>query len=133
MKQDTNPHGVALNELLQLLQSTSFKSSINDNTLVAREGSYTTRVEVIEPENRETIDQPIQAMVRVTTELPSDLAELFKDPEMTVSTNRFATLGALTSEQGKVYIGSRLTIYEGENAWETLHMPLLLFSVICAS
>jgi hypothetical protein len=40
-----------------------------------------------------------------------------------------ATLGALTSEKGRCFVGSRLTIYEQENAWK-VHLGLLLFSVI---
>ena len=47
--------------------------------------------------------------------------------------NKFASLGALTVEHGNIYIGSRLTIYEGLNTWDTLHLPLLLLTTICAT
>jgi hypothetical protein len=39
-------------------------------------------------------------------------------------------MGALTFDGGKIFIGSRLTIYEAEDAWRTLHLPLLLFNII---
>jgi len=31
--------------------------------------------------------------------------------------NSMATLGAVTEEKGKYFVGSRLTVYEGEDAW----------------
>ena len=45
--------------------------------------------------------------------------------------NGFAALGALYTDGGNVQIGSRLTIYEGEDSWRSLHLPLLLFTTIC--
>ena len=47
--------------------------------------------------------------------------------------NHFAALGALTSEGGKVIVGSRLTIYDAEDAWGSLHLPLLAFTTICGA
>ena len=29
-----------------------------------------------------------------------------------------------------MFVGSRLTIYEAEDAWRTLHLPLILFTII---
>jgi len=98
--------------------------------LVARHEHYTTRVEVVPPENRETEDGPIRGVVRITTELPKQLLEVFKKPEATVAMNGFAALGSLFSDGTSVYIGSRLTIYEAEDAWRTLHLPLLMFTTI---
>jgi hypothetical protein len=40
-----------------------------------------------------------------------------------------ATLGAVTEDKGQFYVGSRLTVYEGENAWN-VQLGLMLFSVI---
>ena len=91
------------------------------------------RIEVVPPENRGSENGPFCAVVRVTSELPSQVIELFNEPEATVSMNVFAALGALTFDRGKVYIGSRLTIYEAEDAWRTLHLPLLLFTIICGT
>ncbi|MCE2909020.1 MAG: hypothetical protein O9343_13800 [Burkholderiaceae bacterium] len=47
--------------------------------------------------------------------------------------NNFAALGALHQDGGTIRIGSRLTIYEAEDAWRTLHLPLLAFTTICGS
>jgi hypothetical protein len=125
-----NPHGVPLDELLAMLEPTSIDASIKGDTLVARHEHYTTRVDVVSAEDPDSENGPIQAVVRVTTTLPEQLAELFQSPESAVMMNNFAALGALSVSDGAVHIGSRLTIYEAEDAWRTLHCPLLLFTII---
>ena len=124
-KTDTSPLGVPLGDLLLLLHPTSIKASLEGTTLIARHEHYTIRIEVVPPENRGSENGPIRAVVRVTSELPSQVIEFFKEPEAMVGMNVFAVLGALTFDRGKVYIGSRLTIYEAEDAWHALHLPLL--------
>ena len=126
----SNHLGVPLDDLLAMLEPTSIKASIEGSTLVARHEHYTMRVEVIPAEDPDSENGPIRAVVRVTTELPKQVSELFKSPESTVPMNAFAALGALSADKGRVYIGSRLTIYEVEDAWRTLHCPLLLFTTI---
>jgi len=130
-KSNSEPLGVPLGDLLLMLQPTSIKASLKSGTLTARHEHYTTHIRVVEPEKRETEDRPIEAVVRVTTELPKQLLQFFMKPGATVAMNKFAALGALFSDRGSVYVGSRLTIYEAENAWPTLHLPLLLFTTIC--
>jgi hypothetical protein len=127
---NSNPLDVPLGDLLMLLRPTTIKASLKGNALLARHEHYTTRVEVVPPATRETEDGPIKAVVRITTELPKQLSGFFKKPEATVAMNRFAALGALFSDGASTCIGSRLTIYEAENAWGTLHLPLLLFTTI---
>ena len=43
--------------------------------------------------------------------------------------NSMATLGAVTEDGGDYFIGSRLTVYEQEDAWN-IQFPLLLFTII---
>jgi hypothetical protein len=134
-KSDPSPFGVALGDLLLMLQPTSIRASIEGNALIARHEHYTIRIEVIAPKNRESENGSIRAVVRMTAELPKPILELFKGKEAATAAafNAFAALGALTSERGNVYIGSRLTIYEAEDAWRTLHLPLLVFTTICGA
>ena len=134
-KSDPNPLGVPLGDLMLMLQPTSIKASIEGNALIARHEHYKIRIEVVPPENRESENGPIRAVVRMITELPKPLLELFKgkDAETTATFNSFAALGALTSDRGNIYIGSRLTIYEQEDAWKSLHLPLLMMATICGS
>ena len=46
--------------------------------------------------------------------------------------NQMAVLGALTIDAGQCFVGSRLTVFEREDAW-TLYLPFLLFTTIAGS
>jgi hypothetical protein len=132
---DPSPLGVPLGELEALLAPTSIKTTRKDNALLARHEHYTLRIEVVPPEARESENGPIRAVVRIIAELPKPLLALFQGgvPETTAAFNAFAALGALYSDRDVVHIGSRLTIYEVEDSWQSLHLPLLLFTTICGT
>jgi hypothetical protein len=134
-KPNATPLGVPLGDLMTMLAPTTIKASLHDNALIADHGHYTVRVEVVPPEVRESENGPIRAVVRVVTELPAPLSPLFRGREApaTATFNTVAALGALYQEGGTVRIGSRLTIYEAEDAWRTLHMPLLAYTIIGGS
>lgn len=134
-KEESQPLGVALGDLMVMLQQTSIKATMQGNTLTARHEHYTIRVEVITPETRESENGPIRAVVRMVTELPKPILKLFdgEKAETAAMFNAFAALGSVCVDRGNVYIGSRLTIYEKEDAWRTLHLPLLLFTTICGT
>lgn len=132
-KIDSSPLGVQLGDLLPMLNPKSIKGRIEGNALVARHEHYTTRIEVVPPEKRESENGPIRAVVRIVSELPAPLREFIDAPDKVIVLNMYAALGALTYENGKVYIGSRLTIYEVEDAWGNLHLPMLLFTTICGA
>ena len=134
-KDEPSPLGVPLGDLMVMLQPTSIKASLKGNTLTARHEHYTIRIEVVPPETRESENGPIRAVVRMITELPKPILTLFqgKEAEATAAYNAFAALGSLCADRGNVYIGSRLTIYEAEDSWRTLHLPLLMFTTICGT
>lgn len=127
--------GVPLEILHAMLQPTSIKSRIEGATLIADHGKYTTRVEVVGPDANACGPDPIRAVVRVSTTLPAELSSFgnLATPSGTAMLNAFASLGAVTARSGELVVGSRLTIFEGEEeAWTPLHLPLLLFTVIGA-
>ena len=134
-KIDTTPLGVPLGDLMSMLQPTSIKARLSDNALVAQHEHYSTRIEVVPPEIRETESGPIRAVVRMFTELPKPMLSLFqgKEAEAAAAYNAFASLGSLCADRGNVYIGSRLTIYEEEDSWQGLHLPLLMLTTICGA
>jgi hypothetical protein len=103
------------------LRNWSIKARLEGSTLVAQHEHYTTRIEVLPPESRVSERGSIRAVLRTTTEMPRPIAELYKDPESTVAMNSFAALSAVSWDRGRPYIGSRLTLYETEDAWATLH------------
>jgi len=131
----TNPLGVPLGELAAALEPTSIRARLEGNTLVARHEHFTVRVEVVPPENRESDNGPIRAVVRVRSDLPGPFQDLLQRDMALGSAvfNKYAALAALHTEGGRVEIGSRLTIFERDSAWETLHLPLLLMTIVAAT
>lgn len=128
------PRDVPLDELAALLAPTSLKISRDADALIARHDHYTTRVEVVPPADCESENGPIRAVVRVVTELPSTVASLFRDrpADSAAAFNTYAALGAVCTHGDAIIVGSRLTIYEEEDAWRGLHLPLLMLSTIGA-
>ena len=91
---------------------------------------FVTEIDTIEPLQKNTPNGPIKAVVQIRTVLPQAIQSLFPKHEMTLAGNKMAALSALVSEGKQVIIGSRLTIYESEDAWKSLHFPLLMFSAL---
>jgi hypothetical protein len=131
-KADPSPQGVHLGQLQAMLSPTTIKTSLKKNCLLAQHEHYTVRIEVAPPKAKQSPNGPIRAVVRLITELPAPLQKIFAaDQDTTVATfNSFASLNALYTDGGKVVAGSRLTVYEEEDAWSSLHLPLLLFTTI---
>lgn len=127
--------GVPLGDLMLMLKPTPIKATLDGNILTARHEHYTIHIEVVSPEIRESENGPIRAVVRMITELPKPILTLFqgKEAETTAAYNAFAALGSLFTDDGNVYVGSRLTIYETEDSWSRLHLPLLMFTTICGT
>lgn len=111
---------------------TSIKVTRKENTLQAHHEHYTVCIEALPPEVRESENSPIKAVVRMITDLPTPFLALFQGrvSETTAAFNAFAALGALYLDQDVVRIGSRLTFYAEENSWQSLHLPLLMYTTI---
>lgn len=123
------PLGVSWERLVVALSATMLKVTRQGDSLIVEHPNFSTHVDVVRPADRESMDGPIEAVVQVRTALPREVAALFSKPEMTAGMNKFATLGALTVDSGDVFVGSRLTLYEAEQAGD-IQIPMLLFSVI---
>ena len=134
-KTDQNPLGVPLGDLQEMLAPTTIKTTLKGNILTARHEQYTVRIEVVSPATRESENGLIRAVVRMTTDLQKKLLPMFQGQENTTTAafNAFAALGALYSEGGTIQLGSRLTIYEEDDSWGALHLPLLLFTTIAGN
>lgn len=126
------PRGVPLGDLEEALKQTTLKPTRDGDTLVVKHERLVTRVEVSAPDTAETVDGKISAIVTVKTELPAEFSSFFAKPALISMVNSMATLGAVTADKGKYFVGSRLTVYEGEDAWN-VQFGLLLFSVIAAA
>jgi hypothetical protein len=131
-KPSPKPRGVPLDDLEAALAPTTLKATRKGDALIVVNDNLTTRVEVEAPDNPDAGDAVISAIVTIKTQLPSQLAALTGKPGFANMINRMATLGAVTEESGQFYIGSRLTVYEDENAWD-VQFGLILFTTIAAA
>jgi hypothetical protein len=131
-KPNPAPLGVRLDEIQAMLATTSIKTSLKNGCLLARHDNYTVRIDVNPPKTQVSENGPIRAVVRLTAELPAPLQQIFtEDRDSTIAIyNPFAALNAVYTDDGKILTGSRLTIYEQEDAWRALHLPLLAFTII---
>lgn len=128
-KSDPRPLGIPLDDLVTALAATTLKVKREDDSLIVKHRTYSTRVDVIRPPNLETENGPIKAVIQIRSVLPQEVAAMFKKPELTVAMNAMASLGALTVDDEMIFVGSRLTMYEDERAWN-IQFPLLLFAII---
>jgi hypothetical protein len=129
-KSNPSPRGVPLKSLEDALACTTLKATRKGDTLVVQQEKFTTHVEVIAPANREPENDPISAVVTMKTFLPQEFSTIVDRPEMVSRLNKMAALGAITEQDGRHFIGSRLTVYEGwEDAWR-IQFPLLLYAII---
>ena len=98
--------------------------------LYARSDNYETVIKVVPPTRHGPEDDSIKAVILLTTDLPKELSTILASPEMMSMANSFAGLGALCRDGERVYVGSRLTVYESPDAWTNLELPLLLFATL---
>ena len=128
-KPNPSPRGVPLKDLEGALAPTTRKASRKGDALIVKHEKLTTRVEVIAPANPESENGPISAVVTIKTPLPDEFGNFLNKPGIVSHLNSMASLGAVTEEDGQLFIGSRLTVYEGEDAWK-IQFPLVLFTII---
>ena len=104
-KAEPRPLGMPLDDLEQALRSTNFKVSRDGDALIARHDRLTTRVDVVPPANRESENGPIKAVIQITSELPTGIAQILSSPNIIPVANSMATLGALTEKDGRLFVG----------------------------
>ena len=126
---EQDPYGVPLTQLAAALEPTSLVYSRDGNRLIVEHEALQTIVDVFRPAHLDASDNKISAVVKITTEIPKELADFLKNSEFLGIFNSFSTLGSLYEEDGRYFIGSRLTSFEGENAW-AVQFPLMLLAVI---
>ena len=126
------PCGVPLSDLEAALSRTSLKVSRQRDTLLIRHEHYLTRIALAAPEKTGTTDGRIAAIVTVRTELPPEVAHLFAAPGLMSLANSMASLGAVTEDGGRYFVGARLTVHEGDEAW-AVTFGLVLLSAAAAT
>jgi hypothetical protein len=128
-KPNPSPRGVPLKELEDALAATTLSVSRKGNALIVQHEKLTTYVEVVAPANPESENGPISAVVTIKTPLPKEFSKYLKTPGIVSGMNSMATMGAVTIDSKRHFIGSRLTVYEKDDAWN-VQFPLILFAII---
>ena len=130
-----SPLGIPLDNLRDALEAVDVQTTRRGNELIAQVGHCSTRIEVLPPALRDSANGPIKAVIQVVTDLPAPLLPIFQGREASAMAafNAFASLGALYREGTALRIGSRLTVYEVEDVWDALHLPLLVASTLYGS
>jgi len=129
-----NPLGVPLSDLREILKHSGVDVlQEKGGSLVIDHGAYKTHVGVVEPIERSSPNGVVSSVVQIKTVLPPQIQSLFPTDGLLLAGNKMASLSALTRSSAGAIIGSRLTIYENEDAWRTLHLPLLLFATLLGS
>jgi hypothetical protein len=124
------PCGVPLDTLQVNLEAAGREVRRISNALTIQHPSgLETRLEIDTPAHSDTGIGRIRAVVRVGTAVLAPAAELISRQGFAATFNRMATLGAITNEDGILYVGSRVTIYENDDAWSLLG-PLLLCAAV---
>lgn len=96
-----------------------------EDGLVCRQDKVMVRLAVGLPEDSGSGNEGIRAVVTVKSALPVELADLFERPGALAAFGRFATLGSLGLEGGVPVVGSRINLYEEEDALN-IQVPLIL-------
>jgi hypothetical protein len=130
-----NPQLIPLEQLRMALGPKASASRIEGNSLITDLGKLTNRVEAIAPPSQPRAAEPLRAIVRVSTTLPTDSSLApFQHPAGLAALNAFASLGAAWHSEGRLLIGSRISIFEAEaGMWTSLHMPLLAYTILTSA
>jgi hypothetical protein len=121
-----------IDDLAKALSLAGMKTSRNGGSLTVRHPKMVTHVEVVLPDTRETADALFEGVVQIKTEVPPDLTAYFSDGRLVAEANALPTLGALTHDKERWFIGSRLTVFREENSWDR-EISLVLLSTMGAA
>jgi hypothetical protein len=128
----SQPFGIPLNQLEDALRASQVDCHHEDNGLVIRQDGMDTRVLVDRPHHADTPNGPIKAVITVITQLPEEFQPIFDREHAFATFNPMATLGCLFKDGRQSAVGSRLTVYEGENAWN-VQFPLIMMASLTAA
>ena len=131
--EEQSPLGVPLSDVAALLQRAGIEVHWQGSTLFAQKRLYPVRIEVVQPSLQDAESGPIRAVVRIVSDVHEQLQGVFKGrgASMIAVMNSMAALGAMYTEDGRVRIGSRLTLHAADDVWNALHLPLLFETIGC--
>lgn len=124
-------HGVPLDVIQEALEAESYEIESGRDRLTIHNGNLVTELNVLPPAEEPTSESPVEAIVTLETTMPHELTAILESDSRVNAINAMATLGAITLEDGECYVGSRLTVYQGGDAW-AMQIPLILYASVIA-
>ena len=129
-KFDPNPFGVPLGEIHEILKSTTLQSKLVKGGMEVTFEKLTAVVSVEEPPVKDAPIKNIQAIITIKTYLPKQFLKFMSNPEFRMMANNMATFAAITEDEGGIFLGSRLTIYEDETGWNLYFLSFCIPSLL---
>ena len=122
-----------LDAVAEALADPDFVINRGPGSLLVKHGDISTRVEMAPCDETDSPIGPVKCVLQIRSDLAQEMTQfILTKPKATTLMNRMATLGALTFEGDHVFIGSRITIFESDDAWN-IQVPLIVMSVIAAA
>ena len=134
IKLDNNyidPFGVPFHTILNSLNDPSKEIIQNKTQAIIKSKKTETLIDISKPEFINKDNRVISSVLIIKTKLPSYFDKLIANYDAIRTLNQFASLGAITLIDNEYYLGTRLTIFEGDDLWK-LHIPLITMTVLCA-
>lgn len=123
----TKGHGEKLLDLMgNFIGASPAQVVRRPGVLEVRDGTQLTCVTAETPAVMKTGSGTVLTVLRVQAAVPADLEPALDTPGALGVFNRFATLAAATRKDGKLFIGSRLTVFEEDESFVELHGPLMV-------
>jgi hypothetical protein len=125
------PFGVPLDTIQSRLMERGYDCTRVGSGLLVENDQFKSTLEVSAAEQREAQQPPIVAVVRIRTEIHDPVIRLMQGsaPDWAAKANLMSTLGALMEDGESIVVGSRLAVFDGENVWDELHVPLIVSSL----
>ena len=132
MHQDTTRalplFGALLDSVMKALPK-GIKATRQDGALIVLGPDFTTTVDIVAPPSGYTSDfTPQTGRIKAVVQIRSELPPVFNSPESRL-VNDFATVGALTVEADKVFVGSRITLFENDDDAWNVWFPVVVYAV----
>ena len=130
-KEYSNPFGVPFHTILNSLDDTTLDITQNKTEAIIKSKQSETFIKILKPDLVTEDNQIVSSVITIKTKLPKFFDKFIDNYDAIRTLNRFSSLGAITLIDDENYIGTRLTMYEGDNSWN-LHIPLITMTVLYA-
>jgi hypothetical protein len=130
-----SPYGVPLGSIQAMLADLGCACKRDGDDLMVTVGEQETRIAVDGVPGYVPGTVGVCAVVRIVSEIDDELFRIIRkrSPSWLLMANSMAALGAMMEQGEKIVIGSRISVFETENVWSQLHVPMIVGTALWAS